>query len=47
MPNFQPKRNTQITFAQYEIDEKFQRAANTKSGSENRTVTSFLLQDAT
>ena len=43
MPNFQPNQYSWITFERWEIDKKFQRRAYTKSGSENRTVTSFLV----
>jgi hypothetical protein len=43
MPNFQPNQYTLITFERWEIEEKCQRTTFTKSGSENRTVTSFLL----
>ena len=43
MPNFQPNKYTRITFERYEIDEKCKQTTNTKSESENRTVTSFLL----
>ena len=47
MPNFQPNQYSRITFERWEIDEKFQRSAYTKSGSENRTVMLFFLSDAT
>jgi hypothetical protein len=43
MPNFQPNQNTRITVERYEIDEKYHKIAHTKLGSENHTVTSYLL----
>ena len=33
MPNFQPNQYTRITFERWEIDEKFQQTAYTKSGA--------------